>query len=119
MKLRSAVVLLITGTSLAITTVRISPFVLQGSDTGAAPPTGQWIRLPATAKPEGWQRVCVETTTIGITSLQPKPGLSIGGIPIGPSPGVRVQEDSTTVCKRHAWQCPAGQSCDPAKKPRI
>lgn len=118
MRLRSAIFLLASGTSLALAVVRFGPWLIPGYDAGRAP-TGQWIRLPPAASGDGWQRVCLETTTIGITSLQPKPGLSIGGIPIGPSPGLRVQEDSTTVCKRHAWQCPAGQSCDPAKKPRI
>jgi hypothetical protein len=116
-KLRSALFLLVSGTSLALTAVRFGPSVLPGFDAGPAP-TGQWITLPPTANGNGWQRVCLETTTIGITSLQPKPSLSIGGIPIGPSPGLRVQEDSTTVCKRHAWRCPAGTTCDPAKKPR-
>ena len=38
-----------------------------------------------------------------------------GGVPIGN--GLTLVIDDETVCDAHAWVCPKGVQCDPAKKP--
>lgn len=60
----------------------------------------------------GWTEIC--------TAEHEETGVSLGtrgsgGVPIGN--GLTLVIDDETVCDAHAWVCPKGVQCDPAKKP--